>query len=169
MHMHCSVICFHFGLVSVSDPWTGLGRAYMLGSLGWGKIICRWQQKGHGRKHFRIDLNQSQTTRVPMWLSTDQTLAEMEPLVAHRLLCFRRRFWFSDLNLDQADRNVFNSGQPNHVIEIKYNDFMSLILDHMAAVIVAIIYVPFDQFYLLANFGFSIWPILQFWKIILIR
>jgi len=104
-----------------------------------------------------------------MWLSTDQTLAEMEPLVAHRLLCFRRRFWFSDLNLDQADRNVFNSGQPNHVIAIKNNDFMSLTLDHMAAVIVAIIYVPLDQFYLLANFGFSIWPILQFWKIILIR
>ena len=100
-----------------------------------------------------------------MWLSTDQTLAEMEPLVAHRLLCFRRRFWFSDLNLDQADRNVFNSGQPNHVIAIKNNDFMSLTLDHMAAVIVAIIYVPLDQFYLLANFGFSIWPILQFLRL----
>jgi len=48
----------------------------------------------------------SKTTRVPMWLSTDQTLAEMEPLVAHRLLCFRRRFWFSDLNLDQADSKL---------------------------------------------------------------
>ena len=165
MHMHYSVM-FSFGVsftkVTRGPVWVG---PLCWEILGWVEIICRWQQKGHGRKHFRIDLNQSQTTRVPMWLSTDQTLAEMEPLVAHRLLCFRRRFWFSDLNLDQADRNVFNSGQPNHVIEIKYNDFMSLILDHMAAVIVAIIYVPFDQFYLLANFGFSIWPILQFLRL----
>ena len=37
-----------------------------------------------------------------MWLNPEATLAEIEPLVANRLLCFRRRFWFSDIDLQQA-------------------------------------------------------------------
>ena len=47
-------------------------------------------------------------TRVPMWLKPEATLAEIEPLVANRLLCFRRRFWFSDIDLEQADRAAFH-------------------------------------------------------------
>jgi|DeetaT_18_FD_contig_111_10857_length_1648_multi_4_in_0_out_0_2 hypothetical protein len=45
-------------------------------------------------------------TRVPMWLNPEATLAEIEPLVANRLLCFRRRFWFSDIDLEQADSKL---------------------------------------------------------------
>lgn len=45
-------------------------------------------------------------TRIPMWLNPDQTLAEMEPLISNRLLCFRRRFWFSEMNLSQADSKL---------------------------------------------------------------
>ena len=43
-----------------------------------------------------------------MWLNPEATLAEIEPLVANRLLCFRRRFWFSDIDLEQADRGAFH-------------------------------------------------------------
>lgn len=42
-----------------------------------------------------------------MWLNPEATLAEIEPLVANRLLCFKRRYWFSDIDLEQADRGAF--------------------------------------------------------------
>lgn len=48
----------------------------------------------------------SKKTRTPMWLNPEQTLAEMEPLITNRLLCFRRRFWFSEMDLVQADSKL---------------------------------------------------------------